>query len=72
MEVKKAYKTFRYPGTVSWTHARRGRASAPGKADIEVGTSSATRSRPKSSCNLSFRWRETEFEGRWPLLGGQT
>jgi organic hydroperoxide reductase OsmC/OhrA len=38
MELKKAYKTFRYPGSVIWTGARRGQASTPGKTGIEVGS----------------------------------
>jgi organic hydroperoxide reductase OsmC/OhrA len=38
VEVKKAFKTFRYPGTLVWTDARRGRASVPGKPDLEVGS----------------------------------
>ncbi|HEY6293879.1 MAG TPA: OsmC family protein [Terriglobia bacterium] len=38
MEVKKAFKSFRYPATVVWTAARRGRGSTPGKPEIEVGS----------------------------------
>ena len=38
MEVKKAFKSFRYPVNLSWTAGRRGRASAPGKPDLEVGS----------------------------------
>jgi len=38
MEVKKAFKSFRYPSTVVWTAARRGRGSAPGKPDLDVGS----------------------------------
>ena len=38
MEVKKAFKSFRYPAVVTWTGARRGRASAFGKPDLEVGS----------------------------------
>lgn len=38
MEVKKAFKTFRYPSTVVWTAARNGRALAAGKPDLTVGS----------------------------------
>jgi len=38
MEVKKAFKIFRYPATVTWSAARRGKAGAPGKPEIEVGS----------------------------------
>ncbi|HUI41067.1 MAG TPA: OsmC family protein [Terriglobia bacterium] len=38
MEAKKAYKTFQYRGTVVWQGGRRGRASAPGLPDLEVGS----------------------------------
>lgn len=38
MEVKKAFKSFRYPSTVVWTAARRGRGSAAGKPDLDVGS----------------------------------
>ncbi len=38
MEVKKAFKTFRYSADLAWTGARNGRASAAGKADIAVGS----------------------------------
>lgn len=38
MEVKKAYKTFRYAADLAWTGGRNGRASAAGKPDITVGS----------------------------------
>ena len=38
MEVKKAFKSFRYPVNLSWTTGRRGRASASGKPNLEVGS----------------------------------
>lgn len=38
MEVKKAFKTFRYSARLDWTTQRNGRASAPGKPDIMVGS----------------------------------
>jgi organic hydroperoxide reductase OsmC/OhrA len=38
MEAKKAYKSFRYPSHLVWTGGRRGRAAAPGKPDLEIGS----------------------------------
>lgn len=38
MEPKKAYKTFRYHGSLVWAGGRRGHASAPGVPDLEVGS----------------------------------
>ena len=38
MEVKKAFKSFRYPVNLSWTAAKRGRVSATGKPDLHVGS----------------------------------
>lgn len=38
MEVKKAYKTFRYSASLAWTGGRNGRASAEGKPDVTVGS----------------------------------
>lgn len=38
MEVKKAFKSFRYSAGVVWTAGRNGRASAAGKPDITVGS----------------------------------
>ena len=38
MEVKKAFKSFRYPVALFWTAAKRGRASATGRPDLEVGS----------------------------------
>jgi peroxiredoxin-like protein len=38
MEVKKAFKTFRYSAGLAWTGARNGRASAAGKPEITVGS----------------------------------
>ena len=38
MEVKKAFKSFRYPVNLSWTAVKCGRASATGKPDLEVGS----------------------------------
>ncbi len=37
MEAKK-YKSFRFKNSLAWSTARRGRASAPGKAEIDVGS----------------------------------
>jgi peroxiredoxin-like protein len=38
MEVKKAFKTFRYAVELAWTGGRNGRASAAGKPDLTVGS----------------------------------
>jgi organic hydroperoxide reductase OsmC/OhrA len=38
MEVKKAYKTFRYSAGLAWTGGRKGTASDAGKQDIAVGS----------------------------------
>jgi organic hydroperoxide reductase OsmC/OhrA len=38
MEVKKAFKTFRYSASLAWTGRRNGTASAAGKPDISVGS----------------------------------
>jgi peroxiredoxin-like protein len=38
MEVKKAFKAFRYSADLAWTGGKNGRASAPGKPDIIVGS----------------------------------
>ena len=34
----KTYKTFQYSNNLVWDTARRGRTSAPGKPDIEIGS----------------------------------
>jgi organic hydroperoxide reductase OsmC/OhrA len=38
MEAKKAYKSFRYKNSLVWNGARRGRTSAPGKPEMDVGS----------------------------------
>ncbi len=38
METKKAYKTFPYKSDLVWSSGRRGKMSAPGKPDVEVGS----------------------------------
>lgn len=38
MELKKAYKSFRYSAGLVWTAGRAGRASSAGKPDITVGS----------------------------------
>ena len=38
METKKAYKSFRYKNSLVWNTGRRGRTSAPGKPEMEVGS----------------------------------
>jgi organic hydroperoxide reductase OsmC/OhrA len=37
MEAKK-YKSFRFKNNLDWTNARRGRPSAPGKSEIDLGS----------------------------------
>ena len=38
METKKAYKSFRYKNSLVWSTGLRGRTSAPGKPEMEVGS----------------------------------
>ena len=38
MPTAKTYKSFRYRNNLTWDTARRGRTSAPGKPDIEIGS----------------------------------
>ena len=38
MPTGKTYKSFQYRNNLVWDAARRGRASAPGKPDIEIGS----------------------------------
>jgi organic hydroperoxide reductase OsmC/OhrA len=38
VEAKKAYKSFRYNNSLVWNNGRRGRASAPGKPEMDVGS----------------------------------
>lgn len=36
--MAKTYKSFRYSNNLVWDTARRGRMSAPGKPDVEIGS----------------------------------
>jgi organic hydroperoxide reductase OsmC/OhrA len=38
MQAKAAYKSFRFTNKLVWSNARRGRASAPGKSQIDIGS----------------------------------
>jgi organic hydroperoxide reductase OsmC/OhrA len=38
VEAKKAYKSFRYDNRLVWNNGRRGRTSAPGKPEMDVGS----------------------------------
>jgi organic hydroperoxide reductase OsmC/OhrA len=38
VETRKTYKSFQYTNNLVWDTARRGRTSAPGKPDIEIGS----------------------------------
>jgi organic hydroperoxide reductase OsmC/OhrA len=38
VETGKTYKSFHYRNNLTWDTARRGRTSAPGKPDIEIGS----------------------------------
>jgi len=38
VEAKKAYKSFRYNNSLAWNSGRRGRTSAPGKPEMDVGS----------------------------------
>jgi organic hydroperoxide reductase OsmC/OhrA len=45
MEAKK-YKSFRFKNSLSWSDGRRGRASAPGKSEIDIGSPPEFRGEP--------------------------
>lgn len=38
MTTRKTYKSFQYRNNLVWSTGRRGRTSAPGKPDIEIGS----------------------------------
>jgi organic hydroperoxide reductase OsmC/OhrA len=38
VEAKKAYKSFRYKNSLAWNNGRRGKTSAPGKPEMDVGS----------------------------------
>jgi organic hydroperoxide reductase OsmC/OhrA len=38
MVTKQAYKSFRYRNSLAWSTGRRGRMSAPGKPEMDVGS----------------------------------
>lgn len=38
METRNAYKSFRYKNSLAWSSGLHGRASAPGKPEMEVGS----------------------------------
>ena len=38
MEAKKAFKSFHYKNSLVWNKGRRGRTSAPGKPEMDVGS----------------------------------
>ncbi len=38
MEAKRAYKSFRYKNSLVWNSSRRGKVSAAGKPDMDVGS----------------------------------
>ena len=46
MEAKKAHKSFRYRNSLVWNGARRGRASAAGRPDLDVGSPPEFRGEP--------------------------
>jgi organic hydroperoxide reductase OsmC/OhrA len=46
METKKAHKSFRYKNSLVWKSARRGRTSAPGKPEIDIGSPPEFRGEP--------------------------
>ena len=46
MEAKKAYKSFRYNNHLVWSSGRRGRSSAPGKPEMNVGSPPEFRGEP--------------------------
>ena len=50
MEAKKAYKSFRYKNRLVWNSDRRGRTSAPGKPQMEVGSPPEFKGEPGVWC----------------------
>jgi organic hydroperoxide reductase OsmC/OhrA len=46
VEAKKAYKSFRFNNSLVWNNARRGRTSAPGKPEMDVGSPPEFRGEP--------------------------
>jgi organic hydroperoxide reductase OsmC/OhrA len=38
VQAKAAYKSFRFTNNLMWSNARRGRTSAPGKSQIDIGS----------------------------------
>jgi organic hydroperoxide reductase OsmC/OhrA len=38
VEAKKAYKAFRFKNSLVWNRGRRGKTSAPGKPEMDVGS----------------------------------
>jgi organic hydroperoxide reductase OsmC/OhrA len=50
MQTKSKYKSFRYKTGLTWTGARRGRASVPGKPDLNVGSPPEFRGEPGIWC----------------------
>ena len=46
MEAKKAFKSFHYQNSLVWNKDRRGRTSAPGKPEMDVGSPPEFRGEP--------------------------
>ncbi len=38
METKKTYKSFRFKNSLIWNTGLRGRTTAPGKPEVEIGS----------------------------------
>ncbi len=50
MERKSTYKSFRYKTGLTWSGARRGRATVPGKPDLDLGSPPEFRGEPGIWC----------------------
>src|ERR1700674_771020 len=46
VEAKKAFKSFHYKNSLVWNSGRRGRTSAPGKPEMDVGSPIEFRGEP--------------------------
>lgn len=50
MKARTAYKTFRYNNSLVWNSGRRGRTSAPGKPEMDVGSPPEFKGEPGVWC----------------------
>ena len=50
MEAKKTHKSFRFSNKLAWSRDRRGRTSAPGKPEMDVGSPPEFKGEPGVWC----------------------